>query len=205
VPLLRFDTTGLEQWDQSVWFSPHDGVLITQQYFDKAPDLPAPLEDIGRLRHELAVMASEVGCLIEAHAVLLDVVPTLYEVLKVPLANQPAGQAFGASFTIPKRDCSVVLTIHAKEHGTTGVREAVLMAENLAQYGFGRWVLPHPYAPELQGRLPFHAGDDARYDPQFPNHPLSRVRAWAHHVARTARVDPGFAALAPVHPQRWMT
>ena len=81
----------------------------------------------------------------------------------------------------------------AAERGRTGMREAVLVA----QLGFDGWVLPHPYAPEVRGRLPFHKGDDPRYDAQFADHPLSRVRAWAHHVVRTARVDPGFAALPP--------
>ncbi|ROP38168.1 hypothetical protein [Saccharothrix texasensis] len=70
----------------------------------------------------------------------------------------------------------------------------------MAQLGFDGWVMPHPYAPEVEGRLPFHKGDDPRYDPQFADHPLTRVRAWAHHVIRTARVDPRFAALAPFQP-----
>jgi hypothetical protein len=44
--------------------------------------------------------------------------------------------------------------------------------------------------------LTFHAGDDPRFDAQFPEHPLSRAPAWARRIA-AATVDLGFAALPP--------
>ncbi|RKT55087.1 hypothetical protein [Saccharothrix australiensis] len=190
---IAFDTTGLRQQDQSTWLHPATGDVVSLQYFDLVPDLPAPLEDLPRLRHDLAVIYGEAGCLIEAHALLLGGVPALFQVLKLPLPNQPTGQVFVASFTVPRAASSAVLMAQAPERGVTGVREAVLAA----RVGFDKWVLPHPYAPQVKGRLPFHAGDDPRYDAEFADHPLTRVRAWAHHVIRTATVDPRFAALPP--------
>ncbi|MBW4718279.1 hypothetical protein [Saccharothrix obliqua] len=190
---IAFDTTGLQQQDPTTWFSPATGDRVSLRFFDLVPDLPAALEDLPRLRYELAVLYGESGCLIEAHTVLLGGVPALLQVLKLPLPNQPTGQVFVASFTVPKVASSAVLMNQAPERGTTGTREAVLMA----RVGFQNWLMPHPYAPQLRGRLPFHAGDDPRFDPQFPDHPLTRVRAWAHHVLRTAAVDPRFAALPP--------
>ncbi|WP_186763305.1 hypothetical protein [Lentzea tibetensis] len=188
---IAFDTTGFQQHDQSNWFNPANGDQVSLTYFDQVPDLPAPLEDPERLRHDLAVITGEVGCLIEAHVVHLGGVPALFQIVKLPIPNQPTGQAFIASFTLPKATCSAVLKVQAVESGMTGVREAVLVS----QIGFDKWVVAHPYAPEMQGRLPFHVGDDPRFDPQFADHPLSRVRAWAHHIARTAQVDPRFASL----------
>ncbi|WP_202918973.1 hypothetical protein [Saccharothrix deserti] len=193
---IAFDTTGFQQHDQTTWFNPGNGDQVSLNYFDLVPDLPASLDDMPKLRHDLAVTIGEIGCLIEAHLVRLGDVPALFQVVKVPIPNQPTGQAFLGSFTVPRANSSAVLKLQAVERGTTGVREAVLLPE----IGFDNWVMPHPYAPELEGRLPFHAGDDPRFDAQFADHPLSRVRAWAHHTVRTARVDPRFAALPPFHP-----
>ncbi|QQQ77444.1 hypothetical protein IOD16_02575 [Saccharothrix sp. 6-C] len=193
---IAFDTTGFQQHDQTTWVNPANGDQVSLTYFDLVPDLPASLDEMPKLRHDLAVTTGDVGCLIEAHHVRLGDVPALLQVVKVPLPDQPSGQVFIGSFTVPKAESSAVLKIQAAERGTTGTREAVLVA----QLGFDGWVMPHPYAPEVEGRLPFHKGDDPRYDPQFADHPLTRVRAWAHHVIRTARVDPRFAALAPFQP-----
>ncbi|HEX7307161.1 hypothetical protein [Lentzea sp.] len=189
---ISFDATGFRQLDRFIWQHPSgDQAVLT--YYDRTPDLPAGLGDLPKLRHDLALVHGETGCLIEAHVVQLDGVPALLRIIKLPLPDQPHGQAFVCSFTIPRATSSAVLQLGAVERGMTGAREAVLAAE----IGFENWVQPHPYAPELQGVLPFHSGDNPRYDPRFPDHPLSRVRAWAHHVVRTARVDPQFASLPP--------
>jgi len=193
---IAFDTTGFQQHDQTTWFNPSTNDQVGLNYFDQVPDLPAALDDIASLRHGLAHLTSEVGCLVEAHVVHLGPVPTLLQIVKLPIPNQPSGQAFLASFTVVKANASAVLKFQAVEQGMTGMREAVLMA----QVGFDNWFQPHPYAPEVQGKLPFHVGDDPRFDAQFPQHPLSRARAWAHHVARTGQVDPRFAALPDFVP-----
>ncbi|WP_211294214.1 hypothetical protein [Lentzea kentuckyensis] len=193
---ISFDTTGFRQLGQNTWqHASGDQAELT--YYGLVPDLPAGLDDLPKLRHDLALIHGETGCLIEAHVVQLAGVPALLRIVKMPLPNQPNGQVFVCSFTIPKANCSAVLQLGALERGVTGTREAVLAAE----VGFHNWVKPHPYAPELQGVLPFHAGDDPRHDARFPDHPLSRVRAWAHHVVRTARVDPQFASLPPFQVQ----
>ncbi|HUQ54576.1 hypothetical protein [Lentzea sp.] len=193
---ISFDTTGFRQLEQTTWqHSSGDQVDLT--YYDLVPDLPAGLGDLPKLRHDLALLHGETGCLIEAHVVQLAGVPALLRIVKMPLPNQPHGQVFLCSFTVPRANCSAVLQMGAMERGMTGAREAVLAAE----IGFQNWAQPHPYAPELRGVLPFHAGDNPRYDPRFPDHPLSRVRAWAHHVVRTARVDPQFASLPPFQVQ----
>ncbi|MGW4214049.1 hypothetical protein ACWEIJ_39110 [Lentzea sp. NPDC004789] len=193
---ISFDTTGFRQVNRNVWQHP-SGDQAELTYYNMVPDLPAGLDDLPKLRHDLARIDGEVGCLIEAHVVGLAGVPALLRIVKMPLPNQQGGQLFHCSFTVPKATCSAVLQLGAIERGTTGIREGVLAAE----IGFQNWVRPHPYAPELQGVLPFHAGDDPRYDARFPDHPLSRVRAWAHHVVRTARLDPQFAALPPFQVQ----
>jgi hypothetical protein len=193
---IAFDTTGLHQHDPTAWIHPASSDQITSHYLDVVPNLPAALDDLPAMRHQLALECADVGCLVEAHIVSLGGVPALFQIVKVPLPNAPAGQVFIATFTVPRANSSAMLKYQAMEQGMTGVREAMLVTE----VGFDNWVQPHPYAPELQGRLPFHVGDDARWDARFPDHPLSRCRAWAHHVARTGRVDPRFAALPEFRP-----
>lgn len=193
---LYFDATGLQRQDQTTWTSPATGDHVILDYFDLVPDLPASLDDLPKLRHDLTVMAGESGCLIEAHVVNFGGQPALLRVQKLPLPNQPSGQGFIASITVPKATCSAVLQIVCRELGTTGMREAMLAAE----LGPQTFILDHPYAPGFTGRLPFHAGDDPQWDPKFPDHPLSRARAWLHHALRTAQVDPGFAALPGFQP-----
>lgn len=193
---VRFDTSPFVQRSQGGivgWLSPQFGEQVTIWGFDQVPDLPARSSDERALYRDLAVKAAEVGCLIEASVTTIGGVLAVYQLVKLPLPDAPAGQAFVGTFILPKTDRSVVVKVQSLEQGTTGLREAVLMN----QVGFERWVMPHPYAPELNGRLPFHAGDDPRYDTSFPEHPLTRVRACLQHVARTAEVDPGFAALPP--------
>lgn len=47
---------------------------------------------------------------------------------------------FIGSFTVPRQECSTVVKIQAPERGTTGTREAVVMA----QVGPEAYVRPHP-------------------------------------------------------------
>ncbi|GAB3464495.1 hypothetical protein GCM10027436_76740 [Actinophytocola sediminis] len=187
----------MEQYDERTWFDPRTGDQVSLTYIGMVPDLPAALDEVPLLRHRLAVETAEVGALIEAHVVSVDSVPTLFQLLKVPIPDQETGQAFIAAFTVPKATCSVVLRIQcAEDGGRAGSREAAVFGQ------VGTDVRPHPYAPEVSGRLPWLVADDAQWDGQFPDHPLSRARAWAHRMIATARVDPEFARLPPFRPAK---
>lgn len=186
----------MERHDERTWFDPRTGDQVSLTYIGMVPDLPAPLDDLPRLRHLLAVETAETGSLIEAHVVQFDSVPAVYQLIKLPIPNRPTGLAFIAAFTLPRANCSAVLRIQCAEGDVSGIRESAIAAE----VGFENLFPPHPYAPELQGQLPYNAADDMVWDQHFPDHPLSRARAWAHRMMATARVDPQFAALPPFQP-----
>ena len=186
-----FETGGLQQLDQTTWGNPATRDIITLSYIDLAPDLPAPLSEIDTLRRRLTELQSEFGCLIEAHAITVDAQPALLRLEKFPLADQATGLGFTAGIVVPKAGCSAILKIMCPETGRSGVREAAVVPK----VGFTNMFPPHPYAPEIKGKLPYNVADDARWDPQFPDHPLTRARRWITHVSRTARIDPRFAAL----------
>lgn len=190
---ISFDTANLEQVDTATWRNIHTGDMVNVSYFDLVPDLPAPLEDLPTLRRRLAERSAENGCLIEAFVVWLDAQPALLRMEKLPLPQQPHGLVFAASVIVPKARSSAVLQILCPETGTTGPREALLATK----IGFDGMYPPHPYAPEVRGRLPYNAADDMRWDAEFPDHPLSRARRWIAHTVPTARLAPEFAALPP--------
>ncbi len=186
-----FETGGLQQLDQTTWGNPATRDIITLSYIDLVPDLPAPLSELDTLRRRLTELQSEFGCLIEAHAITVDSQPALLRLEKFPLADQASGLGFTAGIVIPKATCSAILKIMCPETGRSGVREAAVVPK----VGFANMFPPHPYAPEIKGKLPYNVADDARWDPQFPDHPLTRARRWITQVSRSARVDPRFAAL----------
>ncbi|WP_024803893.1 hypothetical protein [Nocardia sp. BMG51109] len=187
---IAFETGGLQQLDPSTWGNPATGDLVTLAYIEAAPDLPAPLADLDTLRRGLTEQQAEFGCLIEAYAITVAGQPALLRVEKFPLADR-SGLGFTAGIVLPKATCSAILKIMCRENGRSGVREAAIVPK----VGFQNMFPPHPYAPEIRGQLPYNVADDAQWDTQFPDHPLTRARRWIAHVSRTAQVDPRFAAI----------
>jgi len=193
---IEFDTTGMRPHDERIWFDPLTGDQVSLTIIESVPDLPASLADVATLRGRLTAETASTGSLIEAHVVELDSVPAVFQLLKLPIPDQEHGLAFIAAFTVPKAECSVVLRVQCTEGQPTGMREAMVVG-NL---GVDNAFPPHPYAPDVQGLLPFNVADDARWDERFPDHPLSRARAWARQTVASAKVDPAFAALPPLQP-----
>ncbi|MCX4825016.1 hypothetical protein OG883_35190 [Streptomyces sp. NBC_01142] len=194
--LLGVELPGYRPVDNDVWAN-DEGDVLSLHFFGLAPDLPASLDDGPALRAALTRYTADAGGgLIEASVKSLGRLPALKQILKLPLPGQPSGQAFIGSFTVPRANCSTVVKIQAPERGMTGMREAMVMA----QVGHDKYFRPHPYAPEVQGGLPFHAADHAQWDAQFPDHPLTRVRRALDSLAEVVQVTPEFAALPPFAP-----
>ncbi|WP_328680624.1 hypothetical protein OG905_34820 [Streptomyces sp. NBC_00322] len=194
--LLGVELPGYRPVDQDVWAN-DEGDVLSLHFFGLPPDLPASLDDGPSLRAALTRLTAQAGGgLIEASVKSLGPLPALKQILKLPLPGQPSGQAFIGSFTVPRATCSTVVKIQAPERGMTGMREAMVMA----QVGHDKYFRPHPYAPEVQGGLPFHAADHAQWDAQFPDHPLSRVRRTLDALAGAVQVVPEFAALPSFAP-----
>jgi hypothetical protein len=179
-----------------MWQDPN-GHTISIHYYPVVPDLPASPDDIHLVRPALATQYAGSGCLIEADQAVVDGVRAVRAIVKLPIPNAPSGQIFSGVVIIPRDRCSVVVRTMAAEQGTTGVREAMVMAQTMAQ---NACFLPHPYRQDLQSALPYHAGDHRDHDSEFPDHPLSAVRRAQAWVISTALMDPQFAALPPFRP-----
>lgn len=199
--VVTFDSTGLQRVDETTWLHSAHGDRVTLTVNNSALTETAWLEDIPAMRRNLTAAYAQIGCLIEAEPIVLGGVRGVCQVVKVPIPNAPTGQVFMAMIFLAKASCHAMLGCFAEEGGITGMREAAIVAK-LGLTGGQGWVLPHPYAPEIQSALPYHRGDDPTWDAQFPDHPLSRVRAWVRSVTATATVDPTFAALPDFEPSR---
>lgn len=186
----------MERHDERTWFDPRTGDQVSLTYIGMVPDIPASFDDLPLLRRKLAEETAETGSIIEAHVVRLGGVPALFQLIKLPIPGQDTGLAFIAAFTVPRATCSAVLRIQCAEGQMTGMRESTVAA----QVGFENCFPAHPYAPEVRGQLPYNVADEASWDQQFPDHPLTRARTWAHHTLATAQVDPQFSALPPFEP-----
>ncbi|MEV0645627.1 hypothetical protein AB0I28_10215 [Phytomonospora sp. NPDC050363] len=190
---ITFDTTGLQpEPNGQAWTHPQTGDVVALQVNQGSPFEASWMSDPAALRRGFAGMFAEAGCLIQAELMPFGGARAVYQLVKVPLPNAPSGQVFLSIYTLTKATQYAQLIYRAAEHGTTGMREAMLMMRLGTP---DNWSMPHPYDPELKTRLPFHRGDDPAFDPQFPDHPLSRARRFAAHAARTAVVHPQFAAL----------
>ncbi|MGW4249866.1 hypothetical protein [Nocardia sp. NPDC004722] len=190
---IAFDTTGFQQNGEDVWDHPLTGDRVIRQYTPGPPIIPAPLEDLPTLRRELTEASAENGCLVEAHVITFGGLPTLLRFEKIRHWNRSDGLIYTASFIVPRATGSAALLVLCAENGLTGERDALVGIK----LGMDRMYPPHPYAPNIRGALPYSAADDPQWDPQFPDHPLSRARRWYASISASAHIDPRFAALPP--------
>jgi hypothetical protein len=115
------------------------------------------------------------------------------------------GYLYGAQLFVPRRAGMWVIGGSAREHGTTGVREALVTA-HLAGEGrleIDRFETPDatgaggkvrnwfrdPYDLEYRGRVLRNMADDEEYDALVPHHPLSRLRRTLSTVRGTLRFE----------------
>jgi len=187
-PVTGLDLTGFTEAEPGLW-QDAAGLLLSAHFFPLVPDLPAALHERDRLRSGVAQgVAGGGGGLIEAEFGTLGGVPALWQLVKIPLGSRP-GQAFLASWTVPKDRCSLVLKVQAAEGRMTGLREAVI-ADRVGPAASFR---PHPYGDF--GGLPYHVADLERWDADFPDHPLTRVRTTLRRLTPTVTLDEAFTSL----------
>ncbi|WP_223267339.1 hypothetical protein [Streptosporangium nondiastaticum] len=191
-PITGMDLTGFTEREPGVW-TDEQGLVLSVHFFDIAPDLPAPFEQLDRLRYGLARFAVQVGGgLIEAVLGEVDTLPAVRQFIKIPPAGGH-GLVFLGAWTVPRAGCSTVVKVQAAEGGITGVREAVTFSRTEPEQCSG----PHPYGPDITGGLPYHVGDHEQWDAHFPDHPLTRVRTTLERITPTLTLHEEFKALPP--------
>jgi len=196
---VSFDTAGLElEGDRDnirVWRDRFgDAVLL--YFFPVPPDIevdPHSLVDLREFYRARCAGGSSV--IIEVETICADECNAIRTIVKSP--QEPSGMAYVGSIILPFRDFSYVVKVQCEEHGTTGVRDAVVFDRMLAsgevkitQAGRLEGWMQDPYDPEWVGRLARNRAEDERFDEEFPDHPLSRVRSVLRQAQGTLRVAP---------------
>lgn len=130
---VRFDTAGYEPRGDiddhtRAWYSP-DGDVLGVFLFLKEPDVPR-VSTLGELRRWHTERLRRVGGdSVELAIVSVDDVRALQTIVKVPQA--PSGRTYLASLILPFAEFSFVLKVQCEEHGITGMREAMLLHDQV--------------------------------------------------------------------------
>ncbi|GIG66192.1 hypothetical protein [Phytomonospora endophytica] len=197
---IAFDTTGLErEGDAPSWIDPSTGHGVSVSVKEGPPFNAAWMSDEASLRRGFAGMFAPLGCLIEAELVPFGGARAVRQVMKMPHPRYEHGTIFATVFTLTKATRYAQITAFAAEGGPnqyTGIRETVVAAK----LGIPADGPSHPYDPGLSSLLPFNRSDDAAFDAQFPEHPLTWVRAAGRHIHATAVVAPEYAGLPELAP-----
>jgi hypothetical protein len=202
VPLPTFDTTGWRERQRSdkqvAWTNDEgDSILVTIT----VPGPSRPLSDEEGWRTECRPIAEDSGgAIVSGDSFEQEPAPMFQFVYKKEDGN---GYIYMGMLLIPRHDSMCVISSSGREHGTTGVREA-LVTSMLAEEGrleIERFATPDesgaggkvkdwfrdPYDPGYQRRVLRSVSDDEIYDDLCPHHPLSRVRRTLSMVRRTLR------------------
>jgi hypothetical protein len=218
--MLQHVTFTVDGWIE-LWRNPTDrgwnntsGDGLGLYYFNLPPDIPVALDHLDGLRqsyrHQLAASG---GGLIELIVLDIDALPAIKLIAKVP--QTPSGMTYLGSLTLPRRDFSYVIKFQCPELGPTGLREAVVMDQELAQQritideaGQLRAWAADPYDPSFTGGVLRNRAEAEEYDQEFPDHPLSRMRRYVNALAPTIRVSdtikraPAFGESAAPGPKK---
>lgn len=162
-----------------VWRTPdNDGIGLV--VVDQPPDLPraetreAFDEAYRGLFTDARVKLMELGI------VKVDGVPTVRSIIATP---QPSGGIlFVASLTIPFESFAYVFKVQCEERGLKGVRERTVLDRQIAAG------LASEGEDGITGEFEPY---DAKYDADFPIHPLTRARYWLPRIAKHTLLDKG--------------
>lgn len=181
----------VEQWHDG------NGVHLIVQRIGVDQDLRTHLGDEASLRKYYRDAYAEQGIgIVQCDLVTVSGVPAARTIGKKIAQAQPA--LYAGSLAIPLHDRSYVLSLYAQEGGVTGLRDTAVFSKLSIEGGAvaldevtGRMVgwARDPYFPDFEGPCLRNLSEDEKYDAQFPEHPLSKVRARLLELSRSAKLE----------------
>ena len=162
-----------------VWHTA-DGDGLGIYFFQRQPDIPSGLTSTLQLRESYSSQLGNKFRVIECQVKKIDNVPTVWLIVG-GLDEQTRGSVYVGSLTIPFRDFSYVIKMQTHERGTTGMREAMLVAQALNDGTGG--IQDGKFVPNGW------SFDDERFDNMLPKHPLSRLRQELRLIAQSVKID----------------
>lgn len=187
---------------QMVWKNVEAGDVLSIEFFANPTELPFSLNDPDAIKayHQQYSLEPDKGAIVSLDVISLQGLDTVRMIIKArnpKIAGlPPLGMTYLGSLMIPLADFSYVVKTQCCEYGTTGLREAAVFLTQKP---------PLPTPPQEakvvnsidemfadMGKQPVMStpADDEQYDSMFPNHPLSRARAYLRHVEQTMTMEP---------------
>ncbi|KVN82402.1 hypothetical protein WL67_01265 [Burkholderia ubonensis] len=193
----------LQQEDERIaFFGNAAGDVLTINFFMATPDIKAPIDDVDALRAFYRRTSEANGlALVETELAQLTTLSAVRTLFKARM-NQIRGFAFVGAYTLPFADRSYVIKVQSAEQGVTGMREAavmVLMGPPEIDEATGELIgwTQDPYDSSHRAAFMRNQADDQKFDAQFPDHPLSKVRRYLAELETGVRVDPAMRGLQP--------
>jgi hypothetical protein len=196
---VRFADSGFrfqgERDGARIWHT-EAGDGIGLYYFALKPDIDADLRSIDKVRQAFRSKVAAAGAaIIAVDTITTDGCLAIRHIIKVP--QRPHGMTYIGALLLPFCDFSFVVKAQCQEHGTTGIRDAVVLEEAFRD---GRtsvepdgitltgW-MQDPYDPAIRDGFHWNLSEAREYDARFPNHPLSRLRRLLAHLEATLQVE----------------
>jgi hypothetical protein len=187
---VSFDLAGwndIQRDEETTTWSNEYGDVLSLSVNAGAGDIDvSDSEEVMRFAREF--VASQGGGVVSINIVFLDSHRAIEIIFKT---EHGTGYTYRGGFFCPLENTLVTVYAIFSEHGTTGVREAVVTA-SLAESGELELDFPDdsdgaesgtikgwffdPYDPEFDGVTLNSISDDIAYDATFPKHPLSAIR-----------------------------
>ncbi len=188
--------TELRRSDEAIYWDDDCGDVLNVSVFRNDVCSYIPVNETRRMRNLCrAIAESKRGGLIEARFIGAGHDAPILMVYK-----RLHGGAFrytGMLMSCTKKGSPLVWVVISGERGTTGVREAVVTTKllnerrlTIEQYK-SSWA-QDPYEPGYRGvdrRTLRYVSDDERYDAEFPEHPLTKVRRVLRALLGTTGLD----------------
>jgi hypothetical protein len=179
------------------WYNEfHDPVRL--QLFTEKPTWPFDLENESAAKKFFEQQSKEfAGAMIEMRVEKIQTLNMLAGVFKyrAPIPNSLAIYYVGIIW-IPFKDFIYQINFESLEKGTTGIREALVMA----QEGVPDYMLEQtPVAVESmdeffklsrQNELKAISSDDKKWDEFLPDHPLTKVRCAMVEFSQNVKINP---------------
>ena len=113
------------------------------------------------------------------------------------LPQDPCGMSYRATIEVPVDEAAIVVDVHCREFGVTGLRDAAVFQTLVSEGGLelddaadtpAGW-FEDPYDPGRTAEVLRNRADDRIWDARFPAHPLSRLRRHLRRIERKLRVE----------------
>lgn len=212
---VTFDTTGCKvtsrSEDRIEWRDLHGDTIVASLDRGGSEVWPSPGDPPALDDHYRTEVAARRGGIVSIDPTEVCGLPACLVVTK--FEELPA-YVYEGTLAIPLQDVRFNLTMRAREHGTTGIREAFV---SMVLFGHGFLTPPTPTGKPGPIRIPgwcidpyeaafddtalCSVSDDERLDALFADHPLAKVRRWLATLPETLRIAPDVVPALSHGPQ----